>query len=110
MPAEGLEPPTNGLQNRCSTTELSRRRKMRAFNCTGPGALRAPRDRWLSWAPTPRMARVHRRPACTAASSALRLKSARGKRFSELARARSLVVPSAAWAQQPTEPKHKIAH
>jgi hypothetical protein len=24
MPAEGLEPPTNGLQNRCSTTELSR--------------------------------------------------------------------------------------
>jgi hypothetical protein len=26
MPAEGLEPPTNGLQNRCSTTELSRRR------------------------------------------------------------------------------------
>src|SRR5690348_14272308 len=25
MPAEGLEPPTNGLQNRCSTTELSRR-------------------------------------------------------------------------------------
>jgi hypothetical protein len=30
MPAEGLEPPTNGLQNRCSTTELSRRRKERA--------------------------------------------------------------------------------
>ena len=26
MPAEGLEPPTNGLQNRCSTTELSRHR------------------------------------------------------------------------------------
>jgi hypothetical protein len=30
MPAEGLEPPTNGLQNRCSTTELSRRREERA--------------------------------------------------------------------------------
>ena len=27
MPAEGLEPPTNGLQNRCSTTELSRHLK-----------------------------------------------------------------------------------
>src|SRR5579875_3985771 len=26
MPAEGLEPPTNGLQNRCSTAELSRLR------------------------------------------------------------------------------------
>ncbi len=25
LPAEGFEPPTNGLQNRCSTTELSRR-------------------------------------------------------------------------------------
>ena len=24
LPAEGFEPPTNGLQNRCSTTELSR--------------------------------------------------------------------------------------
>ena len=24
VPAEGFEPPTNGLQNRCSTTELSR--------------------------------------------------------------------------------------
>ena len=24
VPAEGLEPPTNGLQNRCSTAELSR--------------------------------------------------------------------------------------
>jgi hypothetical protein len=27
MPAEGFEPPTNGLQNRCSTTELSRHRR-----------------------------------------------------------------------------------
>ena len=26
LPAEGFEPPTNGLQNRCSTTELSRHR------------------------------------------------------------------------------------
>jgi hypothetical protein len=25
VPGEGLEPPTNGLQNRCSTTELTRR-------------------------------------------------------------------------------------
>src|SRR5688572_29724180 len=25
VPAEGFEPPTNGLQNRCSTPELSRR-------------------------------------------------------------------------------------
>ena len=24
MPAEGIEPPTNGLQNRCSTAELTR--------------------------------------------------------------------------------------
>jgi hypothetical protein len=24
VPAEGFEPPTNGLQNRCSTPELSR--------------------------------------------------------------------------------------
>src|ERR1700740_66190 len=24
VPGEGLEPPTNGLQNRCSTTELTR--------------------------------------------------------------------------------------
>jgi hypothetical protein len=30
VPAEGLEPPTNGLQNRCSTTELSRRRLRRS--------------------------------------------------------------------------------
>lgn len=30
VPAEGIEPPTFGLQNRCSTAELSRRRwKMR---------------------------------------------------------------------------------
>ena len=27
VPAEGFEPPTNGLQNRCSTTELSRQTK-----------------------------------------------------------------------------------
>jgi hypothetical protein len=26
VPGEGLEPPTNGLQNRCSTAELTRRR------------------------------------------------------------------------------------
>ena len=26
VPAEGIEPPTFGLQNRCSTAELSRRR------------------------------------------------------------------------------------
>src|SRR5205085_12493074 len=25
VPGEGLEPPTNGLQNRCSTAELTRR-------------------------------------------------------------------------------------
>jgi hypothetical protein len=25
VPGEGFEPPTNGLQNRCSTTELTRR-------------------------------------------------------------------------------------
>jgi hypothetical protein len=31
MPAEGLEPPTNGLQNRCSTTELSRPGRKREF-------------------------------------------------------------------------------
>ena len=24
VPGEGIEPPTNGLQNRCSTAELSR--------------------------------------------------------------------------------------
>jgi hypothetical protein len=24
VPGEGLEPPTNGLQNRCSTAELTR--------------------------------------------------------------------------------------
>ena len=24
MPGEGIEPPTNGLQNRCSTAELTR--------------------------------------------------------------------------------------
>ena len=47
MPAEGLEPPTNGLQNRCSTTELSRHWEalaewlFRAADCTGPGTLRA---------------------------------------------------------------------
>ncbi len=27
VPAEGFEPPTNGLQNRCSTPELSRLRR-----------------------------------------------------------------------------------
>ena len=27
VPAEGIEPPTFGLQNRCSTAELSRRLK-----------------------------------------------------------------------------------
>jgi hypothetical protein len=27
VPAEGLEPPTNGLQNRCSTAELSRQKQ-----------------------------------------------------------------------------------
>ena len=27
MPGEGLEPPTNGLQNRCSTAELTRQIK-----------------------------------------------------------------------------------
>lgn len=27
VPAEGIEPPTFGLQNRCSTAELSRRRR-----------------------------------------------------------------------------------
>ena len=27
VPGEGLEPPTNGLQNRCSTAELTRLRR-----------------------------------------------------------------------------------
>jgi hypothetical protein len=31
VPAEGFEPPTFGLQNRCTTTVLSRR-KMRLYN------------------------------------------------------------------------------
>ena len=26
VPVDGFEPPTNGLQNRCSTTELNRRK------------------------------------------------------------------------------------
>ena len=30
VPAEGFEPPTNGLQNRCSTTELSRQNAEKA--------------------------------------------------------------------------------
>jgi hypothetical protein len=33
VPAERFELPTNGLQNRCSTTELSRRR-MHHNDCT----------------------------------------------------------------------------
>jgi hypothetical protein len=33
VPAERFELPTNGLQNRCSTTELSRRR-MHHSDCT----------------------------------------------------------------------------
>jgi hypothetical protein len=32
VPGEGLEPPTNGLQNRCSTAELTRQA---AFTRTG---------------------------------------------------------------------------
>ena len=35
VPAEGLEPPTNGLQNRCSTAELSRRRAL-SWTLCGP--------------------------------------------------------------------------
>ncbi len=31
VPAEGIEPPTNGLQNRCSTAELSRLARSRAM-------------------------------------------------------------------------------
>ena len=50
MPAEGLEPPTNGLQNRCSTTELSRRRKERAILSRGLYRSRRPHstDGWLA--------------------------------------------------------------
>ena len=41
VPAEGFEPPTNGLQNRCSTTELSRQTEMLQSGqaCADDGAL-----------------------------------------------------------------------
>ena len=35
VPAERFELPTNGLQNRCSTTELSRHRKIGARGLAG---------------------------------------------------------------------------
>jgi hypothetical protein len=31
VPGEGFEPPTNGLQNRCSTTELTRHKCLRSL-------------------------------------------------------------------------------
>ena len=50
VPAEGIEPPTFGLQNRCSTAELSRpmaRWRLRdckgsRFSCLGTGCNREP--------------------------------------------------------------------
>jgi hypothetical protein len=35
VPAEGIEPPTFGLQNRCSTAELSRRLRPLAYQTCG---------------------------------------------------------------------------
>ena len=37
VPAEGIEPPTFGLQNRCSTAELSRRHLEAGRGRHGPG-------------------------------------------------------------------------
>ena len=37
MPAEGLEPPTNGLQNRCSTAELIRLARSYSINSSDWG-------------------------------------------------------------------------
>src|SRR5262249_60480285 len=35
VPGEGIEPPTNGLQNRCSTAELTRQRSVNThFFCS----------------------------------------------------------------------------
>src|SRR5262245_26813214 len=36
VPAEGFEPPTFGLQNRCTTTVLSRQRQMRSAGSVLP--------------------------------------------------------------------------
>jgi hypothetical protein len=36
VPAEGIEPPTFGLQNRCSTAELSRRLGRRGLIAASP--------------------------------------------------------------------------
>ena len=36
VPAEGIEPPTFGLQNRCSTAELSRLNSFLSGICTNP--------------------------------------------------------------------------
>ncbi len=39
VPGEGLEPPTNGLQNRCSTAELTRQRlPLWTLRCRGQEA------------------------------------------------------------------------
>jgi hypothetical protein len=45
VPAEGFEPPTNGLQNRCSTTELSRHSGPRRMGAGRTPALYANRSR-----------------------------------------------------------------
>ena len=47
MPGAGFEPATNGLQNRCSTTELTRRLDERSGSYTYP-ALERSRNRWTA--------------------------------------------------------------
>ena len=66
MPDEGIEPPTFGLQNRCSTAELIRRlgrfcaisEPSRAQECALSGARR---DGWRPW-PKHGHGLVHARP------------------------------------------------
>jgi hypothetical protein len=42
VPGERIELPTNGLQNRCSTAELTRRRACRVDNVNGTFTQRIP--------------------------------------------------------------------
>ena len=39
VPVDGIEPPTNGLQNRCSTPELSRQGNSPIFRLLGKRGL-----------------------------------------------------------------------
>jgi hypothetical protein len=45
VPAEGIEPPTFGLQNRCSTAELSRREAVNSRVALGVQGFGRPFDR-----------------------------------------------------------------